>query len=350
MKVAVARFWHEGNSFAPTKVGLPEFQSREWLRGDEVPTAMRGTATEIGGAIERAKALGIELLFSRCAAVEPGGPAEQEVFDAWLTEVLADPVFDAADGIYLSLHGAAITTGDLAPEETLCLALRARYPETPIVASLDLHACPTEAMAEALNAVTVYRTYPHVDMDTAARDALDLLAEMVESGTRLRVLRRTIGRILPSHNMRTAPGLPMTELQEIAQAAPVPGVKCAYPYASFAYADIPAADAGVLVTCTDATAGERVARVVCEAVLARRARFRPVLPSAAEILAQPPGTGGRPPSWSPPTTRSRAAARIRPGCLRRPWPRSTPCPRARSLRSSTIPRSWRVPRRPVPAR
>lgn len=292
MKIAVARFWHEGNSFAPTTVGFPAFEAREWLRGDEVPVALRGTAGEIGGALDWAEAQGARLSFSRCAAVEPGGPVEQEVLDAWTAEVLDDPVFAAADGIYLSLHGAAIGTRDLAPEERVCVALRAKYPDLPIVASFDLHACPTEALAGALNAATVYRTYPHVDMDVAARDALDLLAGMIETGARHRVLRRAIGRILPSHNMRTAPGLPMTEIEEIAQSVAGEGVLCAYPFASFAYADIPGADAGVLVTCSDTAAGEAAADRVCAAMFARRERFRPVLESAAAIIARRPWEAG----------------------------------------------------------
>ncbi len=292
MKIAVARFWHEGNSFAPTTIGPAEFRAREWLRRDEVPAAMRGTATEPGGALDWAEANGATLIFSRCGAVEPGGPVEQPVIDAWSEEVLSDPAFAEADGIYLSLHGAAIGTVDLAPEERVCTALRARYPDTPIVASFDLHACPTDALAGTLNAATIYRTYPHVDMPEAAAAALDMLKEMVESGARYRVLRRAIGRILPSHNMRTAPGLPMYEIEEIAKATDTPGVRCAYPFASFAYADIPGADAGVLVTCTDPEAGAKVAEHGCAEMFARRARFRPDLETAAQIIARRPWLDG----------------------------------------------------------
>ena len=292
MQITIARFWHEGNSFAPTTIGFPEFHAREWLRRDEVPDAMRGTATEPGGAIDWAEAHGATLTFSRCAAVEPGGPIQQEVIDTWTREVLTDDAFDGADGIYLSLHGAAIGTEDLAPEEKLCVAMRAKYPDKPIVASFDIHSCATEALAASINAATIYRTYPHVDMQDAAAAALDMLKRMIETGERFDVVRRTIGRILPSHNMRTAPGLPMHEIEEIARAVDTPGVLCAYPFASFAYADIPGADAGVLVTCTDRAAGEGVAQNVCDEMFARRDRFRPVLDSAADILARRPWADG----------------------------------------------------------
>jgi len=293
MKIAIARLWHEGNSFAPTTVGMAEFEAREWMRGDEVPAAMTGTATEPGGAIAWARARDATLAFSRCAAAEPGGPVEQSVIDAFTAEVLADTIFDDADGIYLSLHGATIGTKDLAPEEAFCRAMRARFPGKPIAASFDIHSCATDGLAAAIDAATVYRTYPHVDMQKAAAAALDMLADMIETGERYIVVRRTIGRILPSHNMRTAPGLPMHEIEQIAQAVDTPGVLCAYPFASFAYADIPGADAGVLVTCRDRPAGEAVARHICDEMFARRARFVPKLDTAEALIAARPWDNGR---------------------------------------------------------
>lgn len=293
-KIAVARLWHEGNSFAPTTVGMPEFEAREWLRGDEVTELLSGTATEPGGALDWvARSPSYELVFSRFASAAPGGPIEQSVVNQFLEEVLYDPCFDDADGIYLSLHGASIGTEDLAPEERLVLGLRKRFPSRPIVASFDMHCCPTEALASALNGATIYRTYPHIDMHEAAVGALDLLAGMIETGARHKVLRSTIGRILPSHNMRTAPGLPMTEIEDIAQAAQTAeGVLAAYPFASFAYADIPGADAGCLVTCDNSAAGQAVADKVCAAMQERRCRFRPTLRTAKEILGEAPWKGG----------------------------------------------------------
>lgn len=63
-------------------------------------------------------------------------------------------------------------------------ALRRRFPALPITASFNLHACFSPRVAATLNAARVYRTYPHVDMDQAARRALDLLAAMIATGRR----------------------------------------------------------------------------------------------------------------------------------------------------------------------
>ncbi len=302
MRIGVARLWHEANSFTAATTGREAFRAREWLRGTDVAALHAGAATEIGGALAWAEAHGdAALVFSRSASAPPGGPVEQAVLDDFLDEVIGDPVFDAADGLYLSLHGACLGTDNLAPEASLLEGLRQRFPELPIAASFDLHACLGPRVAAALNAATVYRSYPHVDMEAAAARALDMLAAMIVSGRRACVTLRTIGRVLPSFNMRTDGGGPMAEAEDFARAleeehraaAPAGAIFAAYPYGSFAYADVETADAGAVVTSEDRQAGAAAAEALAAFLFERRAAFRPALPSAAECLAAQPWAGGR---------------------------------------------------------
>ena len=160
-------------------------------------------------------------------------------------------------------------------------------------------------MAAALNAATVYRSYPHVDMEAAAARALDMLAAMIVSGRRACVTLRTIGRILPSFNMRTDGGGPMAEAEDFALALereygsglPRGALFAAYPYASFAYADVETADAGALVTGEDRPAGGAASGALAAFLLERRAAFTPYLPAAADCVTARPwlveGAGGR---------------------------------------------------------
>jgi len=48
--------------------------------------------------------------------------------------------------------------------------------DLPLVASLDFHANLTEAMTELATALTIYRTYPHIDMDATGGRARSLAA------------------------------------------------------------------------------------------------------------------------------------------------------------------------------
>lgn len=304
MKIGIARLWHEANSFTPTHVGLSHFRAREYARGPEAAALFRGTRVETGGAIRWAEANRAELVFSRLAASAPGGPVEQPVLDAIIAEIVDDPALDAIDGLYLSLHGSCLGTEDLSPETTLATRLRARFPALPIVASFDMHCIPTPGLADALDGATIYRRYPHVDMAETAERALDLLGTLLRRGGRGKVTLGRCGLVLPSFNMRTdAPG-PMTEIEDLARteeaASEARGRPLAiYPFASFAYADSPETDSGVLVTTLTAgnpaavALAEEAARRMVAGMRARRAGFRPELPTAAAFLAARPWRDGR---------------------------------------------------------
>ncbi len=298
MRIGVARLWHEANSFAAAPTQAAAFHGREWLRGEAVPSFYAGTATEIGGALTWAAARGdVALVFSRCAAAPPGGPVVQALLDAFTAEVSGDPALDGIDGLYLSLHGACLGTEDPAPEATLLAALRDRFPELPIAASFDIHACLSRRVTDALNAATVYRTYPHVDMEAVAARALDLLAAMIAGGRPARVTLRTIGRVLPSFNMRTDAGGPMAEAEALALAleaeAPAETLLAVYPYGSFAYADVESADAGAVATATDPGTAAAAAEALAGFLFSKRAAFKPDLPSADAFLASKPWQDGR---------------------------------------------------------
>lgn len=304
MKIAMARLWHEANSFTAGTVGLDHFEGREYAHGTQAAQQFRGTTVETGGAFEWADRTGAELVFSRLAASAPGGPVEQDLLDRLTDEIVSDPVFEGVDGIYLSMHGSCIGTGDASPETTLVSGLRARFPDLPITASFDMHCIPTAQMCAALDGATVYRKYPHTDMPEAAMRALDLLAELIERGGRGRVVLACCDLILPSFNMRTDEPGPMTEIEDLAQELEAAQVSAGqplaiYPYGSFAYADVPAANSGVMVSTTrpeDPAAAEAAqnaaARMVAE-MRARAPRFRPVLPSAEAALREAPWRDGR---------------------------------------------------------
>lgn len=304
MKIGIARLWHEANSFTADTVSLDHFEGREYARGAEAAEQFRGTTVETGGALEWADRTGAQLVFSRLAASAPGGPVEQGVLDALIEEIVDDPAFGDVDGIYLSMHGSCIGTNDTSPETTLVTRLRARFPDLPISASFDMHCIPTDDMCAALDGATVYREYPHTDMPQAAIRALTLLEDLIKRGTRGRVVLACCDLILPSFNMRTDEPGPMTEIKNLARlleeeqaAAGLP--LAIYPYASFAYADVPATNSGVMVsinTRDDPAAllgAKNVARRVVREMTMRKARFRPGLSSATSLLAQAPWQDGR---------------------------------------------------------
>lgn len=304
MKIGIARLWHEANSFTATTVGLDHFEGREYAYGTQAAQQFRGTTVETGGAFEWADRTGAELVFSRLAASAPGGPVEQDLLDRLTDEIVNDPVFDDVEGIYLSMHGSCIGTQDASPETTLVRRMRERFPDMPITASFDMHCIPTAEMCAALDGATVYRKYPHTDMPEAAMRALDLLAELIARGARGRVVLACCDLILPSFNMRTDEPGPMTEIEDIAQQMEVEQSRAGqplaiYPYASFAYADVLAANSGVMLSTTTpedpaaTEAAQQAARRMVTEMRARAPRFRPELPEAQALLQKAPWCDGR---------------------------------------------------------
>lgn len=293
-KLAVFRLWFEGNAFGPVATGRAAFESREWAKGAAALAAARGTASELAAVAEFAATRpDWEVTVLRCASANPGGPIEDALFEAIRAELAADLAAARWDAVYLSLHGAAITRSRLAPELDLVRLVRDAVGTVPIAASFDLHANLNPAMAQLVDILSGYRTYPHLDLQETAGRVLGLLERTVAGELRPVGAIRNTGRLLASFNMRTDAG-PMAALEALARAresAPVLDVSV---FGGFPYADTPDCGASVAAYAdrSRAAAAEAAAELAAE-LLAREAEFAPVLvtPEAGlrQALESPPG-------------------------------------------------------------
>lgn len=179
-RIAIGGFQHETNTFSPIATDYRHFQVADgWpplSRGQALFEAVAGVNLPIEGFIS---AVGprhqlVPLLW--CSA-EPAAHVTQAAFERIAADLLSDlrrqgPV----DAVYLDLHGAMVTTQCEDGEgEILSRIRRLIGPETPLVASLDFHANLTEQMVRETTALTIYRTYPHVDMAATGARAAELL-------------------------------------------------------------------------------------------------------------------------------------------------------------------------------
>jgi microcystin degradation protein MlrC len=292
-RIAVARLWFEGNSFSPVPTGIEAFRAREWIAGESALARYAGTATELGGlSAFLAARPSWRAAMLRCAAAQPGGPMAEEAFAAWMAEVEAGLRAGAPwDGVYLSLHGACVTEADPEADLTVLRRVRAAIGRTPLVASFDFHGNIAEEVAALLDGGSVYRTYPHVDMDEAATRALALLERAV-AGQRLHGAVAKLPFLLHSFHMRSAGG-PMAEVWAAAATLERGAVLDAAPFGGFAWGDSPHAGPSGTAWATDPAAAREAAAAVAAAIAARRTRFAVSLPDAAAALSQalaaPPG-------------------------------------------------------------
>ena len=293
-RLAVVRFWHEGNAFSPHPANHAAFERYEWQSGPSALGAARGTATELGGVAAFAAAQPEwDVVVLRCAAALPAGPVDDGLFETFLDDVRAGLIAGAADGawdaIYLSLHGAAITGSRLTPDLEILKLVRGLLPETPIGASFDLHGNMSPETADIVDVASAYRTYPHVDMAETASRVLEGLRRCVEDGLRTHRVLLNEGLVLPSFNMRTEAG-PMHELERLARAEEQGAVLEASIFGGFPYADTPVTGASVLIISdrnkdAGGSAAAAAAARLMKAMQAHSPQFEVCLPSPAEAVA-----------------------------------------------------------------
>ena len=194
MRIFVAGFHHETNTFAPSPADWAAFEAGAGypahVRGPKMLEQLGAGSLSIGGFAQAAAERGWTLVPSVWAGAMPSNRVTADAFERICDETVTDlraACTKGIDGVYLDLHGAAVAEGIDDAEGELLERLRAvTGPQLPIVASLDLHANVTQRMLRLATAMTAYRTYPHVDMRATGTRAAQMLARRLARGAKAR--------------------------------------------------------------------------------------------------------------------------------------------------------------------
>jgi microcystin degradation protein MlrC len=210
MRILIAGYQHETNTFAPSKADWAAF-----CRGDSFPAYNRGQSMQdqltgvnipIGGFIDEARARGWQLIPSVWAGAIPSAHVTREAFER-IAQDICDDVLSALshglDAVYLDLHGAAVAEHLDDSEGELLARIRHLIGERPLVASLDLHANVTPRMLAQADALASYRTYPHVDMAQTGALAAQLLQRRLQAGRREALRVHRLPFLIPLNAMCT---------------------------------------------------------------------------------------------------------------------------------------------------
>ena len=120
--------------------------------------------------------------------------------------------------------------------------------DIPIVVTLDLHANITEKMADLADVIIGYDTYPHIDMNERGREAIELLARIVNDQVSPRQAFRKLP-LLTMPPMQCTLREPMQSLmQQVHQLEATSDILTATVAMGFPFADINQAGESVLVT------------------------------------------------------------------------------------------------------
>jgi microcystin degradation protein MlrC len=173
MKVVIAQMKHETNTFSPVPTPLARFARGLDTppAGEEAIAAYRGTGSAIAAFIELAEKAGATIEVPIAANAWPSGPVHDDAFETMVSRI-CDSVADGCDAVLLDLHGAMVTQSLDDGEGELLTRLRKINPTVPIGLALDMHTNLYPAIADQVNVLAGYQTYPHVDVyETGLRAA-----------------------------------------------------------------------------------------------------------------------------------------------------------------------------------
>jgi microcystin degradation protein MlrC len=211
MRIFIAGYQHETNTFAPTLADWDAFNAGHtfpaYRRGAKLVETFKDINIPVGGFIQAALANGWELVPSVWAGATPSSYVTTEAFERICSDICEDlhaAVKQGIDAVYLDLHGAAVAQNADDSEGELIARIRAIVGEgVPIVGSLDLHANVTERMLQTADALVSYRTYPHIDMADTGRLAAKLLARRIAIGRKEKLHYQRFAYMIPLNAQST---------------------------------------------------------------------------------------------------------------------------------------------------
>ena len=227
----------------------------------------------------------------------PGGRVRSDCYAAMRDEIVArlreaGPV----DALFLDVHGAMAVEGLDDAEADLLDALRAALPPgCPVTCAQDLHGNVTDRLVAGVDAITAYRTAPHVDWLETRERAVGLLVRRERE--RAHLWRARVGiPVLVSGEMSSTEAEPARSLYAtLAGESARPGVWDASLWVGYAWADQARSMASAVATGPDraavAACAERIARRYWEA----RHQFRFIAPAGTleECVRRGLALGGR---------------------------------------------------------
>lgn len=192
--VAIVGFQHETNTLAPMPTGYQEFvMGGSWpglTQGTDILSVFSGLNIPISGFIEAAQDWTlVPILWT---AAEPGGYVSNSAFDtitAMICEQLAK--LKQLDAVYLDLHGAMVVENHQDGEGEIVRRVREVVgADLPVAVSLDLHGNLFPEFFAQTDVVTIYRTYPHIDMADTGRRCQRLLKRRLQHGPMAKSFRQ----------------------------------------------------------------------------------------------------------------------------------------------------------------
>jgi microcystin degradation protein MlrC len=276
MRIIAAELSHETNTFSSVPTDLAAFERAGIQRGAEIERHLAKTATPFAGFLDASVEHGFELVPLLAVWATPSGMVSGDALATLVDEIIAGIQAHAPyDGILLGLHGAMVSEID--PDGDGYILERIRHtvgPDTPVVATLDLHANISQRMVDFADILVGFDTYPHIDQRERGREAADLLLKMI-AGEITPVAELAKPPMLPTSQNMPTNREPMNSIMAEAHGSEAhPAVLNVTVAGGFPPADVAEAGFGVIVTTNnDAALARRYADELARFAWNRREEF-----------------------------------------------------------------------------
>ena len=286
-RILIAECKQEISSFNPVVCTYDSFTVNS---GEQLFAYHTDVESEICGALgvfrERPD---VELVAAYGARASSAGPLAHEGFVRIAAEFL-DAIQKNTDGVdacYFSLHGAMGTTEELDPEGYLLQEARKILgPDIPIVISLDLHGILTERMLQYSNGLTVFHTYPHVDLADTGKCAAGVLLRILDKGASPVVARVRVPALVRGDELITATGVYGQSIRYAQELEKRDGVLAAGMMIGNPFTDVPElCSQSVVVTDGDPELAEHEALRMARDFWERRVQMQPSLIGLDEAIS-----------------------------------------------------------------
>jgi microcystin degradation protein MlrC len=239
-RIFLAGIFHETHSFTDDRTGIEGFTIH---RGRALLDRI-GDGSQVDGFLTTARNKGWEVVPAATYLAGASGMVDHTVFEAFWDEtmpILVKAIADGLDGIFLSLHGAMVTTQLEDPDGELLARIRAipGADKLPIYGVYDLHATLTQEMGQLSDGLVCYRQCPHDDTYESAVRATELLARCLRTGVRPRQHVLVTPIVWPPTGTGTRDG-PMQVLEEQARRMErdIPGLLAVNVVGGYSFADV----------------------------------------------------------------------------------------------------------------
>jgi microcystin degradation protein MlrC len=287
MRIAIAGFMHESNTFNPIHTDRAAFAAQSLTFGPDMVEEWRDAHHEVGGFLEAAQGGAFDPEPIGMAWATPGGPVADGVFEEVTGRLVNGLRGQPVDGLLLALHGAMVAESYPDADGEVVVRLRqAVGKDFPIVVTLDLHGNISQRLAAHCDAALAYRTCPHVDQRECGLRAASLLVRMVRGEVRpCQALAKPalLVNIMVHDTSREPLRTLMAQARSLEEQ---PGILAVSLLPGFAYADVPQMGPSVIVvTDNDPDLARRQADHLAQQMWLARSRLTARLPDAATAVA-----------------------------------------------------------------